>query len=1110
MKNIRPVFIGFCIFLFLISCQKEDKRFVLKNASETGLDFVNKLTETPELNILTYLYFYNGGGVAVADFNNDGQKDLYFTANMQADKLYLNQGGLKFKDITQTARINNADGWTTGVTTVDINHDGWMDIYVCKVGKYLSLQGKNKLFVNQGNDENGIPIFKEDAASYGLDISSFSSQAAFFDYDLDGNLDVFLLNHSVYPNRTYGNGSKRNVLDTLSGDRLLQNNDGFYTDVTKDSGIHNGIIGYGLGVVVSDVNNDAYPDIYIANDFFENDYLYINKGDGTFEDIIEKNNKSVGHTSHSSMGVDAGDFNNDGLADLMTLDMLPEDITGFQTVGRDYPYQIYEQYRKNNYAYQYMQNTLQLNRGNNRFSEIAFQSGVAATDWSWSPLFADFDNDGWKDLYITNGIRGATNDMDFISFIVNDQIQKRIRDGLTDKDSILTGGLPEIKLSNYFFKNQKNLSFSNTSSKWTDDLPSFSNGAVYADLDNDGDLDLVVNNINEKVFLLENKTTTLGKSAHFLNIRFKSDSKNTFGIGNKVYVYQNGEIQFFENYTTRGYLSAVSPEIHIGTGTHQRIDSVRVVWSSGAYQTFKNVVANQSIVAEESMAKGNQYNDFRPAKPRLLLENTEITAPYLHQDNEVLEFIRNPLVPYTTTNQGPKISVADVDKDGLEDLFIGNSKWKKATLLMQQPDGSFVAASQTDIDANSKREDTANLFFDADGDGDPDLLVLGGGNEFLSGEPLQPKLYLNNNGKFVVDTVNFKNISINASVAKAFDFDKDGDLDLVIGSNSLPWKFGISAKNYLFENDGKGNFSDVTASKAPALSDLGLINDIDIEDMDGNGYPDLVVAGHWMPIVLLRNDGKKLVVQKNNRLEQTNGFWNTVKIADFNNDDYPDFVAGNWGLNTRLSASEKEPITLYSNDFDDNGSVEPVVSYFYKGNEMAFASKDEIVSQIPSVNKKYLSYKAFAQAKFSDIFSQNKLDNASKKQVYKLESTVFINQKDGTFKPQVLPNFAQVSSVFSMQTEDLNGDGFPDIVLAGNNYELNTQLGRQDASKGLILLNNKNGSFSVNTEPSFFIDGQVRDIQKIIIKNELHLVISKNNDSLQFIKVSIQPTNKQP
>lgn len=1110
MKNIRPVFIGFYILLFLISCQKEDKRFVLKSASETGLDFVNKLTETPELNILTCLYFYNGGGVAVADFNNDGQKDLYFTANMHADKLYLNQGELKFKDITQTARIDNADGWTTGVTTVDINHDGWMDIYICKVGKYLSIQGKNKLFVNQGNDENGIPIFKEDAVSYGLDISSFSTQAAFFDYDLDGDLDLFLLNHSVYPNRTYGNGSKRDIPDTQAGDRLLQNKDGFYTDVTVNSGIHNGIIGYGLGVVVSDVNNDAYPDIYIANDFFENDYLYINKGDGTFEDIIEKNNKSVGHTSHSSMGVDAGDFNNDGLADLMTLDMLPEDITGFQTVGRDYPYQIYEQYRKNNYAYQYMQNTLQLNRGNNRFSEIAFQSGVAATDWSWSPLFADFDNDGWKDLYITNGIRGATNDMDFINFIVDDQIQKRIRDGLSDKDSILTGGLPKIKLSNYFFKNQKNLTFSNTSSKWTEDLPSFSNGAVYADLDNDGDLDLVVNNIDEKAFLLENKTTTLDKSAHFLNIRFKSDSKNTFGIGNKVYVYQNGEIQFFENYTTRGYLSAVSPEIHMGIGTHQKIDSMRVVWSSGAYQTFKNLVANRSIIANESDAQGNFYKNSQPAKPKLLLENTDVSAPYFHEDNEVMEFIRNPLVPYTTTNQGPKISVADVDKDGLEDLFIGNSKWKKAVLLLQQPDGSFVVASQTDIDADSKREDTANLFFDADEDGDPDLLVLGGGNEFLSGEPLQPKLYLNNNGKFVVDTANFKNISINASVAKSFDFDNDGDLDLVIGSNSLPWKFGISAKNYLFENDGKGNFSDVTTSKAPALSDLGLLNDIDIKDMDGNGYPDLVAVGHWMPIVLLLNDGKKLAVQKNNRLDQTNGFWNTVKIADFNNDGYPDFVAGNWGLNTRLSASEKEPITLYSNDFDDNGSVEPVVSYFYKGNEMAFASKDEIVSQIPSINKKYLSYKAFAQAKFSDIFSQKKLDNASKKQVYKLESTVFINQKNGTFTSQVLPNFAQISSVNALLTEDLNGDGFLEIVLAGNNYELNTQLGRQDASKGLILLNNKNGSFSVNAEPSFFIDGQVRDIQKIIIKNELHLVISKNNDSLQFIKVSTQPTNKQP
>jgi len=1102
-------FIPVILIFLLISCQKEAKRFELKDASESGIDFVNKLTETPELNILTYLYFYNGGGVAVADFNNDGQKDLYFTANMGPDKLYLNQGNLKFKDVTKLAQIDNADGWTTGVTTVDINHDGLMDIYVSKIGEYRQIRGKNKLFVNQGNDKNGIPVFTEEAAKYGLDMASFATQAVFFDYDLDGDLDMFLLNHSVYPNRMYGNGSKRDILDTLSGDRLMQNNNDFYTDVTKDSGIHNGAIGYGLGVVVSDVNNDGYPDIYVTNDFFENDYFYLNKGDGTFEDIIAQNN-NFGHTSHFSMGVDAGDFNNDGLTDLMTLDMLPEDAVGYQTAGRDYPYQIYEQYRKNNFAYQYMQNTLQLNRGNNRFSEVAFQSGVAATDWSWSPLFADFDNDGWKDLYITNGIQGATNDMDFISFIANDQIQKRIRDGLSDKDSILTKRLPEIKLPNYFYKNRQNLSFSNESSKWIADLPSFSNGAVYADLDNDGDLDLVVNNVNETAFLLENKTTTLDKSAHYINIRFQSESKNTFGIGNKVFVYQNDSIQSFENFTTRGYLSAVSPEIHVGLGKHKKIDSIQVAWSSGAYQTLKNLTSNQSITVMESEAKGHFYKNFKSEKPNLLLDNTQITAPYYHKDNEVMEFIRNPLVPYTTTNLGPKISVADVNKDGLEDLFIGNSKWEKAALLLQQADGSFVTDSQSDIESDSKSENTANLFFDADGDEIPDLLVLSGGNEFQTGEPLMPKLYLNRGAKFIRDSLNFKNMTINASVAKAFDFDADGDLDLVMGSNSLPWKFGVSAKNYLFENDGKGNFSDVTTQKAPELSNLGLISDIDIQDIDSNGYPDLVAVGHWMPISILLNDGKKLTLQKNNQLQKTNGFWNTVKIADFNQDGHLDFVAGNWGLNTRFQASEKEPITLYSNDFDDNGSIEPVVSYFYKGNEMAFASKDEIVSQIPAINKKYLSYKSFAEAKFSDIFSQKKLDSAYKKQVYKLQSSVFINQGNGTFVSHDLPNLAQISSVFSILTEDLNGDGFSDIVLAGNNYELNTQLGRQDASKGLILLNNGKGDFSVKAEPNLFIDGAVRDIQKIKIKNEIYFVISKNNDSLQFIKKSTNATKYLP
>jgi hypothetical protein len=753
-----------------------------------------------------------------------------------------------------------------------------------------------------------------------------------------------------------------------------------------------------------------------------------------------------------------------------------------------------------------MQNSLQLNRGNNRFSEVAFQSGVAATDWSWSVLFADFDNDGWKDLYITNGIQGATNDMDFISFIANDQIQKRIRDGLSDKDSILTKGLPEIKLSNCFYKNQKNLAFSNESSKWTDEVPSFSNGAVYADLDNDGDLDLVVNNLNETAFLLENKTTSLDKSSHYINIQFQSDSNNTMGIGNKVFVYQNDSLQSFENFTTRGYLSAVSPEIHVGLGKQQKIDSIQVVWSSGAYQILKNLVPNQTITVKESEAKGHFYKDFKFEKPNLLPDTTQIFAPYLHKDNEVLEFIRNPLVPYTTTNAGPKVSVADVNKDGLEDLFIGNSKWEKASLLLQQADGSFISSPQSDIESDSKSENTANLFFDADGDGNPDLLILNGGNEFQSGEPLMPKLYLNKDGKFIRDSFNFKNITLNAAVAKSFDFDADGDLDLAMGSNSLPWKFGVSAKNYLFENDGKGKFIDVTAQKAPGFTNLGLISDIDIQDIDNNGYPDLVAVGHWMPVTILLNDGKKLTVQK---LQNTNGFWNAVKISDFNKDGNPDFVAGNWGLNTRFRASEKEPITLYSNDFDENGLIEPVVSYYYKGNEMAFASKDEIVSQINVINKKYLSYKAFAEAKFSDLFTQKKLDEAYKKQVYKLESAVFINQGNGTFISHDLPNLAQISSVYSISTDDLNGDGFTDIILAGNNYELNTQLGRQDASKGLILLNNRKGAFSIE-ESNLFIDGAVRDIQKIKIKDETYFVISKNNDSLQFVKKSTNATKHLP
>ena len=1095
-------FIVCSLFFLLCSCNNNDTLFVTLPSNTTQIKFQNNLTSTADLNILNYLYYYNGAGVSAADFNNDGLADLYFTGNQTEDKLFLNLGELKFKDITSEAHINNALPWTTGVTTVDINNDGFLDIYICKIGAHNSIKGKNLLYVNQGLDNNGVPRFKEDASNYGLDIASYATQAAFFDYDKDGDLDLFLMNHSLYPNSNYGKGALRGQIDQKSGDKLLENKQGKFVEVSSEAGIFQGKIGYGLGLSIGDVTNDGYPDIYVGNDFFENDYLYVNQKNKTFSEVITRDKTILGHTSHFSMGNAISDLNNDAHQDIISLDMLPENLKTYKTSGLEFPYQTYQYYLKNGYAPQFMQNTLHFNNGNETFSETAHLSGIAATEWSWSPIVGDYDNDGFKDLYITNGILGATNDMDYINFISNEAIQKQLATEKSQRNLELSKQIPQKKVKNYFYKNNKDKTFSNVTPTWVSHGNSYSNGGASVDLDNDGDLDLVINNINEEAFVLEN-TSDQNSQNSYLKIKFKGNSNNIFGIGTTVKAFYKGQVITEENYTTKGYLSSVEPKIHLGFGATKIVDSLQIIWSTNAYQTLKNIKVNQEIeVSYENATKSYPYRDLEEQKTFLV--NKDAPFNFKHKDSQSLEFNRDQIIPYASTNLGPHIAVSDVNNDGLDDLFITGGKSQSSQLFIQNKKGQFTSEQSDIFKYDAIHEDVYAVMFNANADNFKDLLVVSGGNEFKQGAPLQPKLYINKQGKFEKDTLQFKHIETNASKVTALDIDNDGDMDISILSDILPWQFGRTPLQYIFENDGHGNFSDVSLKYGLDFQNSGNVTDIVWIDLNDDTYLDAVVVGYWMPVKVFLNDGTKLVLQKNTLLEKTNGWWNTIKVNDFDKDGDLDFIAGNWGLNTRLQASKNEPITLYSNDFDDNGTVDPVITYYYQKQETPFASKDELVKQIPFLNKKFLSYKDFAEASFTALFPKEKIKEAFKKQVFELGSSYFENQGDNTFKRHELPFMAQISSVNDIALNDFNRDGFTDVLLVGNNYNINTQLGKLDASHGLILLNDKKGFFKESLDQDFNIPGEAKNIKTIKIKGELFYIISINNDTPVFLKANKQ------
>ncbi|NKI31623.1 VCBS repeat-containing protein [Croceivirga thetidis] len=1094
---MKRIFIFFLPVIWFTSCEKKTETlFESVTSSHSNIDFINHLDNNKELNILTYLYYYNGAGVAAADFNNDNLIDVYFTSNQGADQLYLNKGEFVFEETTKASGIQNSDGWTTGVTHVDINNDGLLDIYVCKVSGHKNLKGHNLLFINQGIDKKGVPKFLEQSKEYNLDFSGLSTQAAFFDYDNDGDLDMFLLNHSVYPNRNYGNGSLRNRYHPKFGDVLFQNQNGIFVDVSEASGIFQGRIGYGLGVSTSDLNNDGFTDIYVGNDFFENDYVYYNQGNGTFKEVVSSNLNTLGHTSHFSMGNDIADLNNDGWTDIVSTDMLPEDLTTYKTSGLEYGYPIYRQYLNKGYAPQFMQNTLHLNNQGKHFSEIAYLSGISASEWSWAPLIADFNNDGNKDIYITNGIVGATNDMDYMNFIANEDIQKRIDNGMDSADLPLIKEIPEKKVSNYFFSNQGNLSFQNKSSQWSPTAASFSNGATYADLDNDGDLDLIVNNINEKAFLLKNNSS----SRNYLKLNFKGPTKNTMGIGTKVIAHLGDQKIVNENYSTRGYLSAVPNLVHLGLGNDSIIDSLSIIWPGGMKQLMKNIEANQELTINYD--KAIDSIQFKSQKENSLIALNDTLIPFKHEENVSIDFDREPLIPFASSNNGPDIDIADINNDGLDDVVVCGAKNQASEVFLQEESGRFKSYQSELFETEKLNEDTACLFVDVDGDNFKDLLIASGGNEFLKGKAIQPRLYRNRNGVFNLDSNQFKNIFSNVSSLTPIDLENDGDMDIILTSDRVTGLFGETPKQYIFQNDGVGNFQDITVEYAPQFEYAGNITDIAVFDYDNNGYDDFIAVGHWMAPTLFLNNGSGIRKISIAGFEGNEGLWNSITVNDFDNDGDLDVVCGNWGLNSKLSTSPEKPLQLYLNDFDNNGSSESLVTYFQNGIETPFASKDELVKQLPYLNKQFLSYSSFANASIQELFSKEKLDKAKQKKCFELASCYFENNGENNFIKRHLPRLAQVSSVFEIVPHDFNQDGAMDVLLAGNQFEISTQLGRMDANKGLILLNDSEGILNDEKNIQLGVLKAVRGIKPIKINNQNHFLIATNDGHLQLAKMN--------
>ena len=1122
------------LMLIVVSCNRNPESGIIKdknhkqtllfeivNSRRSGIDFGNEIVETPEMNGFNYMNYNNGAGVAVADFNKDGLQDIYFLSTLGNNALYLNKGNMHFEDVSEESGSGQMKGLHTGVTAVDINSDGWTDIYVCLSGPYEEPEmRRNKLLVNQGLNRNGIPTFKEESSKYGLDLDFCSTQAAFFDYDLDGDLDMFLVNNSPDLNALKIENIEvyLHTKSTITADRFFINQDGKYVDISEKAGMVNNSLIMGLGLGVSDLNNDGWPDVYVCTDFLGQDALYLNNQDGTF---TESSHQSLKHMTYSSMGNDLADFNNDGWTDIFTNEMMAEDNYTIKISAESMNPAFFHRIADLGLHQQFRYNTLQMNHGVIKddnipvFSDIAQIAGMPSTDWSWGPLLFDMDNDGWKDLFVHNGFKADYLNNDFKNYFL-----KSVMELIKNREIIPIGVLhnpvvfqimqemPQRKKNNYFFRNNGDLTFTKMNGVWAEDILTCSNGAAYADLDNDGDLDIVVNNSEGISFIYKNNNREIFKT-NFIQFNLNGPGLNPMGIGARIILKQPDQIQVLEQYLTRGFCSSISQVMHFGLGTDTIIPEIKIIWPDGKDQIIKNVRANQRIDLHYRDASGR--HDYSYAKPSLFTDVSGSMIHHRHMESIYDDFVRESQLPHRLSDLGPAMSVSDVNHDGLEDFYIGGARGYAGQLYIQTKQGFRAAGDQPwseDIDC----EDIQSLFFDADGDGDPDLYVVSGSNEYTSGSPyLQDRLYMNNgSGGFKKTAGTLPDMKESGSRVIAGDYDEDGDLDLFVGGRQIPGKYPLPASSRILRNDsepGRILFKDVTSEIAPQLNEIGMVTDAVFTDINGNGRLDLVIVGEWMTVrILVNNGGTFQDITDQTGLSQETGWWNCVVAADFDHDGDIDLVAGNLGLNSRYKADKKYPFELFAKDFDNNGTLDLVLGHYYDDTLHTVNGRDRAGKQTPFILQKYPTYTDYAMATLEDIYGLENLKSALNYKAFNFATCYFQNNGNGTFRVVPLDILAQVSVVNGILAEDIDGDGNLDLVIAGNKYGVEVESVRSDASIGLYLKGDGKGGFDpvIYRNSGLFIDGDVKGIDMIHLGKNNHrgILVAKNNSYMQLIQIN--------